>query len=112
MAVADALLDDDPPDDEPPLLDEDAPELLVELPLLLDAPLPPDEPLLLEGEEDVAPLPLYPSAYHPPPLSMNELREISRCTLGSPHLGQSVTGGSEIFCHSSNVCPQAKHSYS
>jgi hypothetical protein len=53
---------------------------------------------------------LYPSAYHPPPRSAKEDREMSLFA-GPPQLVQALSGGSVIRCSTSQV-PQVGHSYS
>jgi hypothetical protein len=54
----------------------------------------------------------YRSAYQPPPLSWNVVREIWRDSSGLPHAGQLAGAGSEIRCITSTRWPQLPQAYS
>lgn len=54
---------------------------------------------------------LYPSAYQPPPLSWNELKEMSFLSFPEQE-GQVFNGVSERCCHISTTLEQDSHWYS
>ncbi len=54
---------------------------------------------------------LYPSAYQPPPLSWNELKEMSFLSCPEQE-GQVFNGVSERCCHASTTLEQNSHRYS
>lgn len=84
--------------------------------LVSDFEVESDFVLESESESDLglaAELELYRSEYQPPPLRMNPPpREICRLACGSPQLGQSFNGSSEMDCWASQRWPQASHKYS